>query len=250
MNPGEYRRLAAVEQEHWFYRGKREIVRHWIERLVRLQAQDLLIDAGTGTGTWATEMCSRCQVIGLDDHEESLALAAPRIEAAGGRVLKSDLRAVPLPSGCASVVTALDVLEHLDDDRGAFGEMLRLTRPGGLMVVTVPALACLWSDWDEALHHRRRYDKPGLEQVLRQPGSRLLRCVYFNTAMLPLIALVRWMRRIRPSSPGRRLEDRIPSRPLNALLYHLLVRPACWEHFSPPAGVSLLAIVERENSQV
>ena len=58
-----------------------------------------------------------------------------------------------------SIMTLMDVLEHLDDDDAALREMIRLTRPGGLIVITVPALRWLWSDWDVVLHHRRRYHR-------------------------------------------------------------------------------------------
>jgi len=246
MNPEEYEKLLQIDGGHWFYRGKRDIVRHWIDRFIELKPHDLLIDAGMGTGTWAVEMAARCRVIGVDDHDESLALAGPRVEAAGARVMKSGLHAVDLPSGVAAVVTLMDVLEHVDDDAGALREMIRLTRPGGLLVVTVPALRWLWSDWDEAMHHRRRYTRRELLRTVRQPAVRVLRCAYFNTAMLPPIAFVRWVRRIRPAKAGvKRGEDRIPPRFLNHTLHYLLVRPACCNFSPAPIGVSLLAVLQR-----
>ena len=246
MNPDEYEKLLQIDHSHWFYRGKRDIVRHWIGRFIKLTPDDLLIDAGMGTGTWAVEMAARCRVIGLDDHDESLALAAPRVEAAGGQVMKSGLRAIGLPSGVATVVTLMDVLEHVDDDAGALREMIRLTRPGGLLVVTVPAFRCLWSDWDEAMHHRRRYTKRQLLRAVRQPGVRVLRCAYFNTAMFLPIAFVRWYRRIRPAKAAtERSEDWIPPRFLNRTLHGLLVYPACCNFTPAPVGVSLLAVLQR-----
>ncbi len=246
MNPDEYEKLLRIDTRHWFYRGKRHIVRHWIDRYVELKPDDLLIDAGMGTGTWAVEMAARCRVIGLDDHDESLVLAAPRLQAAGGRAMKSRLQAIDLPSGAAAVVTLMDVLEHVDDDAGALREMIRLTRPGGLLVVTVPALRWLWSDWDEAMHHRRRYSRRELLRVVRQPGVRVLRCAYFNTAMLLPIAFLRWVRRVRPPKAGRlRGEDRVPPPFLNRLFYSLLVHPACLRFSPAPIGVSLLALLQR-----
>jgi SAM-dependent methyltransferase len=250
MNPAEYVRLAQVDQHHWFYRGKRHIVRHWIGAYTRLGGNDLLIDGGTGTGIWPQEMARQCRVLGIDEYEESLTLARPRLAAVGGEVLKSGLQHVPLPDGLASVVTLLDVLEHLDDAEGAFREMLRLTKPGGLLVVTVPALMWLWSDWDVALHHRRRYTKKTLRQTLNQPGAEILRCAYFNTFALPAVALVRAYRRWRPA-PGSngvrpaRMEDRIPGPLLNRMLFWLMTWPACRAWCAAPLGVSLLAVVRK-----
>lgn len=249
MNPEEYQRLARIDRVHWFYRAKRAVVRHWIGRHLTLGPDDLLIDAGMGAGTWLVEMGRHCRILGLDDHEESLALARPRVQAAGGRVIKTGLNRVGLADGCAAVVTLMDVLEHLDDDAGALAEMVRLTRPGGLIVITVPALKWLWSDWDRALHHRRRYARAELLALVKRPGVEILRCAFFNTALLPAIALVRAWRKLRPEAQGaERAEDRVPPWPVNALLEWLTAAPACVGPCRPPWGVSLLAVLRRAAS--
>jgi len=247
MNPDEYAKLDHLDRRHWFYRGKRAIVRSWIARHLALRPDDLLIDAGCGTGTFLAEMAGSCRVLGLDDHAESLVIAGPRLAAVGGGVLRASLERVDLPDGCAAAVTLLDVLEHTDDDAAVLREMARLVRPGGLLVITVPALRALWSDWDVALHHRRRYHRAEVLRLCDAPGLRTLHCAYFNTAALPAIALVRAWRRLRPPRPGaERAEDRVPGPLLNRLLYHAMVTPACWGWFRPPAGVSLLAVLRRE----
>ena len=247
MNPDEYAKLDHLDRRHWFYRGKRAIVRSWIERHLALGPADLLVDAGCGTGTFLAEMAGTCRVLGLDDHAESMAIAGPRLAAVGGTVLRTSLERVGLPDGCAAAVTLLDVLEHTDDDAAVLREMTRLARPGGLVVITVPALRALWSDWDVALHHRRRYHRADLLRLCRAPGLETLHCAYFNTAALPAIALVRAWRRLRPPPPGaERAEDRVPGALLNRVLYHAMVAPARWGWFRPPAGVSLLAVLRRK----
>lgn len=249
MNTEEYAKLDRIERQHWFYCGKRAIVRYWINRYLSLRPSDLLIDAGCGTGTFLVEMSRICRVLGLDAHDESVALARPRLGAVGAQILQTGLERVALPDGCAAVITMLDVLEHLDDDGAAVQEMMRLLRPGGLLVVTVPALRWLWSDWDVALHHRRRYSRNALLRVADRPGTQVLRCAYFNTALLPPIALIRLWRKLRPARPGApRAEDHIPGRWLNRLLYHAMVTPACWDWFHPPLGVSLLAVLRKQAS--
>jgi SAM-dependent methyltransferase len=247
MNPDEYTKLDRLDREHWFYRGKRAVVRHWIGRHLALRPDDLLIDAGCGTGTWLVEMSEVCRVLGLDDYEDSIRLARPRVEAVGGRVLKTALDRVDLPDGCAAVVTLLDVLEHLDDDGAALEEMIRLVRPGGVIVITVPALRWLWSDWDVSLHHRRRYGRGDLLRLVSRPGVEVLRCAYYNSAVLPGVALVRlWRKFRRPPRGAARAEDRLPPAWLNGLLYRAMVSPACWSFFHPPAGVSLLTVLRRQ----
>jgi ubiquinone/menaquinone biosynthesis C-methylase UbiE len=162
-------------------------------------------------------------------------------------VLKTPLDAVALPDGCATVVTLLDVLEHLDDDGAALREMVRLVKPGGLVVITVPALRWLWSDWDVCLHHRRRYHRDDLLRLCALPEVEVLRCAYFNSAVLPLIGLVRAWRKLRPPRTGEeRAEDRIPAGWLNEMLYRVMVTPARCAWLHPPAGVSLLAVLRRK----
>ncbi len=247
MNVDEYEKLDRVDREHWFYAGKRAVVRHWIARHVALKPDDLLIDVGCGTGTFALEMGRTCRVLGVDDHDESIRLAGPKLHAVGGSVLRSRLERIDLPDGAAAVVTAMDVLEHLDDDLGALREMARLTRVGGLVVLTVPALMSLWSDWDVALHHRRRYNRHELRRLVDLPEIEVLRCSYYNIAALPLIAMIRSWRRIRPAAPAAdRAEDRVPPRWLNALLYRSLVTPACWEWPTQPIGVALLVVLRKK----
>ena len=161
--------------------------------------------------------------------------------------MQTALDRVDLPDGIATVVTLLDVLEHLDDDAAALREMIRLVRPGGLVLITVPALRWLWSDWDVALHHRRRYHRADLLRLVGQPGVEVLHCGYINTVALLPILLIRCWRRWFPPRPGAvRAEDRIPWGPVNSLLYGSFVWPACRRWFPAPVGVSLLAVLRKE----
>lgn len=114
------------------------------------------------------------------------------------------------------------------------------------MVLTVPALRWLWSDWDVSLHHRRRYHRADLLRLCRAADVDVLCCAYFNSAVLPVIGLVRLWRKLRPPKPDApRAEDRMPGPLANALLYQAMVRPACWRGFRAPVGVSLLAVLRR-----
>jgi len=247
MNSEEYAKLERLDGTHWFYVGKRRIVRHWIDRFVKLEPSDLLVDAGMGTGTWLVEMSSQCRVLGIDDYQESLDIAIPRIEKVDGTVLKSKLDHVDLPDGIARVVTMMDVIEHLDDDAAAVREMTRITAPGGLIVITVPALMTLWSDWDVILHHRRRYGKRQFEALFDPDRLEILHCAYFNSLVLPLVWAVRFWRRLVPvRSGGQRAEERIPPWPINAILRTIMVWPACRKWYHPPFGVSLIAVLRRK----
>lgn len=249
MNPEEYVKLDQLDRTHWFYVGKRKIVRRWIDRYLKLKPDDLLVDAGMGTGTWLVEMSNQCRVLGIDDYQESLDIAIPRLEKVGGKVLKSTLDHVDLPDGVASVVTLMDVIEHLDDDAAAVREMVRITSSGGLIIITVPALMSLWSDWDTILHHRRRYTKAKLQMLFDLEKVEVLHCTYFNSLVLPLVFLVRFWRKWFPVRGGQiRAEERIPPWPFNDILRITMVWPAVRGWFRPPAGVSLIAVLRRKSN--
>jgi len=246
MNPDEYNNLAKVEGRHWFYAGKREIVRNWIQRFHPLKRTDLLADCGAGTGVFAAEMCAICHVIAVDDFEESLKLLHERLGEACVR--KGSCTTLPLADASVDVLTALDVIEHVEDDLAAVREFSRVLRPGGIAVITVPALRMLWSDWDAALHHYRRYTKSSLLETI--PGEfEILHVNYINVAALPAVYLVRKFRGLKHwlrFKTASRSEDKVPPRWLNNFLRWLFVRTASQTVIQFPAGVGLLVVLRKK----
>jgi SAM-dependent methyltransferase len=241
MNPAEFTALARVEREHWFYRGKRDVVHHWARRLLRLCQEDVVVDVGAGTGQLLIEFSGTYRAIGIEPHPQALQIA-------GGKpvqLVQGSVTDLPLTSGRAALVTALDVLEHVEDDAGAFAELLRITRPGGFMFIHVPAFQALWSDWDESLGHKRRYTKQSLLRVVSRFDVTVRRCVYVNTAAFVPVLCYRWLRTRVGGGGGRRWEDDVPTALVNQILYKLFVAPACWSWLSPPFGVSILCIIEK-----
>lgn len=248
MDAAEYANIAALEREHWYYSGKRRLVRDWIGRARPPAPGDLLLDCGAGTGLFAEEMAASCRVMVLDDHEEALRLLRTRFKPEQILSLAGDR--VPLPDGSLEYVTALDVLEHVPDDAAVVRGFHRLLKPGGLAVVTVPAGMALWSDWDVALHHFRRYDRAQLRALFPREHWEIVHVNYTNVLVYPAVWAVRkwrvWRRGAVGTAPGTvaRSEDRIPPRPLNALLRAQFVWLArCRIPF--PFGVSLLLVARR-----
>ena len=244
MEAQEYGKLARVEREHWFYRGKREIVRYWIKQTLALRSDSLLVDCGAGTGLFASEMTQQCRVLATDDHEDSLRLLREKLGA--DRVRNASCDRLPLETGSVDCLTALDVLEHVAQDREAVAEFCRVLKAGGVAVVTVPAMQKLWSDWDEVLHHFRRYDRAELENLFDPTAFEVVHLNYINILALPAIFLIRKVRLLLGSrGAGNRMEEFIPPLPLNELLRLSFVGPACQRAIQFPAGVGLLAVVRK-----
>ena len=244
VDSAEYDNLAALERDHWYYAGKRRLVRAWIERLRPPSAHDVLLDCGAGTGLFAAEMERCCRVLVLDDHEESLRMLRARFPA--GQVLVPVGGSVPLPDRSLDYLTALDVLEHIPDDAAAVRGFARLLRAGGLAVVTVPAGMALWSDWDVALHHQRRYSRRDLCALFGPGDWEIVHVNYTNVVVYPAVWLLRRWRgwRGNPGGAEKRAEDRLPPRWLNALLRATFVG-AGLTRIPFPFGVSLLLAARR-----
>jgi ubiquinone/menaquinone biosynthesis C-methylase UbiE len=243
VNASEYDNLARVEATHWYYAGKRELVRRWIARARPAKPMDTLLDCGAGTGRFAKEMESHCRVLVLDDHEEALRLLRAQFRAEQVLSLAGDR--VPLPDASLDYVTALDVLEHVPDDQAVVDGFARLLKPGGVAVVTVPASMALWSDWDEVLHHFRRYARPQLRGLFRENDWEVVYVNYTNVLAFPAVWLLRRWRKWFPSAgDAPRAEDRVPSPFVNKVLRALFVAPATWP-LPFPFGVSLILVARR-----
>jgi SAM-dependent methyltransferase len=246
MNAAEYANLDAVERTHWYYAGKRELVRWWLAQIRPPRADEILLDYGAGTGRFAIEMQTYCRVLVLDDHAEALSILRERF--APSQVLAAQDDAIPVADSSIDCLTALDVLEHLRNDDEKVAEFRRVLKSGGLAVVTVPAGMALWSDWDEALHHFRRYNRSELLRLFPRAHWDIVHVNYTNVLAYPAVWIVRKARRLRrgrSSRPiGPRAEDLTPPRWLNALLQGSFVRLGR-SRIRFPFGVSLILVARK-----
>jgi len=241
MTPNELQAMLAGDERHWWYRGRRRVLRAQLDRLP-LPPGARLLDAGCGSGRTLDELARRGRVSGVDTNPEAVAAARRR----GHRDVRvARVEDLPFPDGTFDLVTCLDVIEHTPDDRATLAELRRVTRPGGLLVVTVPAYQALWSWHDVVNCHFRRYDSGSLRAAAREAGWHVVRDTHFNGLLLAPAAAVRLAQRRRRAHPRSDLEltpaalDGLLELPLR--LEALLVRAG----LRLPAGLSLLAVLRR-----
>ena len=184
---------AHVEEdrEHWWFRGRLAVLLAVLR--ARLPRRRLtLVELGCGTGNVLATLGEFGEAVGVerDDRLRAVALAAG-LEVRRG-ALPDD---VPIDPGTADVVLLLDVLEHLEDEAASLAAARTLLAPGGLLVLTVPAYAWLWSAHGVHLGHRRRYTRSGLGRVVAEARFVVERVTYFNTLLFPVVAGVRMANR-------------------------------------------------------
>jgi SAM-dependent methyltransferase len=234
----EYEASFALEGDNWWYRAKRDMALRLAARSVPASREARILDAGCGTGHLLQALARRRGLIGMDGEPFALEFATRR---AGCPLLCGSLQSIPLRAHSFDVVFALDVLEHLDDDRAGAAELARVLAPGGALVATVPAWPALWSDHDVRLGHRRRYTRRAFRSLLEGAGFRLERLSYYNSTLLVPIALrIGWSRLAGRAVPSESLRV---GRLLNAVLYRIMDSEGRLIPWLPlPAGVSLVTV--------
>ena len=199
MEDWRYSELYELEDQHWWFRGRRKVVWALLGR-AGVNACPHLLDAGCGTGRNLVEFGGLGEAEGVDASAEAVDFCRRR---GLDRVQQAPLEALPFEDGRFDLLLATDVIEHLDDDRRALRELRRVAGPGARLLLTVPAYRWLWSQHDESLHHRRRYTQRQLCESLRASGWEPQIGSYFFTGLLPGVAAVRILRRLRPSPSPR-----------------------------------------------
>ena len=225
---------------HWWYRGRRRIVRAVLSRL-DLPASAELLDAGCGAGTTLDDLARFGSVHGVELNPLGVKAARERGHA---DVREARVEELPYDDDYFDVVTCLDVIEHTPDDVRSLEELLRVTRPGGAAIVTVPAYPRLWSNHDVVNEHYRRYTRRSLRRAGWTAGWGLEYDTHFNSFYLVPAAMVRLAMRGDPEAE-RRSELALTPRSLDRLLEWPLRMEAAYlgTGGSLPAGLSLLAVL-------
>jgi SAM-dependent methyltransferase len=247
MQQHTYAIMRRVEESHWWYVGRRRIIRSFLERIVlNLKASNGgepldILDVGCGTGANLEMLSEFGEAKGVDVSAEALSFCSARGLA---NVKQGEAEALPYEDNSVDLVTGLDVVEHLDDDLAGLKEMRRVLRRDGHALLFVPAFMFLWGVQDDVSNHRRRYTLSGLKSVVRQAGFEIERATYVNLSFFAPIFLGRLFMKatgLRPES-----ENNITIGSLNGMLGKILGAEAAFLRFlNFPFGVSIVCVARR-----
>lgn len=241
-----YAHYFEIEGKHWWFQGRNAIFTEILRSAGLPSAQDTrILDFGCGTGAFLQHLDRFGTVSALDGDRSAVEFCHERGRTEVGYVEPG----APIPFGDETfdLVTAFDVIEHIDDDVGALREFRRVLKPGGALLVAVPAFMLLWGDQDEISQHKRRYRRPGLHDAITRAGMTVERSSYFNTMLFPPIAAIRVLRRRVRGSRSDKTDFAMGPDWINAPLAKAFAAEARWlaRGRSFPVGVSAFALARR-----
>ena len=246
MEREQYDLMFAQEERHWWYVGMRRISAALLDRYGPRTGRTgplQILDAGCGSGGMTRSLARLGLVTGIDLAPEALAFARRR---GLTRLARASVGRLPFRSASFDVVTSFDVLYHLnvDDDLAALAELHRVSRPGGVLLIRLPAYDWIRGAHDEAVHTRHRYTRDELTEKLGAVGFDLEHATYANSVLFPLAPVKRYLEHRNGTQEATDLWR--PPAPLNRLLADLLSLEAIPARgIGLPWGLSVFAVARR-----
>lgn len=252
MQAHTYSIMNEVEQGHWWFVGRRRIIKSFLKRL-RQQMADAnptsgpgsstlkILDVGCGTGANLEMLSQFGEAQGVDVSAEALAFCRAR---GLDNVKLGEAERLPFEENAFNLVTGLDVVEHLDDDLAGLKEMRRVLRPDGRALLFVPAFMFLWGVQDDISHHRRRYTLDSLKQVVKQAGFEVERATYVNITFFAPILMGRLLMRVTGWRPAS--ENNLTIGFLNGALGRFFgAESLALRYLGFPFGVSIICVARK-----
>jgi ubiquinone/menaquinone biosynthesis C-methylase UbiE len=240
MYEHEYDAMYRLEGSYWWYVARRELAEELLSTEINSRDSVRILDVGCGTGANVTAFTRLAHTVGIDASMDALHFCRSRgIQT----VALSPVEELPFARHTFDIVTALDVLEHTDDDLRCLKEIHRVSKQKGLVLITVPAYGFLWSEHDEALKHRRRYTAHELRNKLAITGFEVIRTSYFICALFfPILALRIWQGLRKDSTHPRTSIYVLPKWINSALVGLLTLERKVFQQMNIPFGVSIVAL--------
>lgn len=247
MRPVNYEIIFESEDDHWWFVGRRAVVFAQIEDALGphrpMPSKFQALDIGCGTGATMDHLRKFGEVQGIDLAMIPLSFSRRR---GHQRTMCASATELPFADETFDLITALDVIEHLDDDVAGLSEIRRTLKPGAPAVIYVPAFMALWGPNDDQSGHKRRYRLPELKAAAEAAGLKVERISYSNFAMFLPIWLGRKLLNLLGQTEAS--ENKINHPMINKLLVWMFSSEANWlRRHRLPFGVSVVCVVRKTN---
>jgi SAM-dependent methyltransferase len=242
MQQHTYAIMNRVEDTHWWYVGRRAILESFLEGIIEKSKieNSKILDVGCGTGGNLEMLEKFGAAEGVDVSDDALEFCKSK----GLKVHKGLAEKLPFADESFDIVTALDVVEHLDDDIAGLKEMFRVTKTGGKSLIFVPAFMWLWGVQDDVSNHRIRYTKKQIVERLEKAGFKVERATYANWTFFAPILGGRTLMKITGIKPES--ENNVNVSALNGVFGKLFGAERFWlKNFDFPFGVSIVVVAKK-----
>ena len=241
MDRRVYDRMAEHDSTHWWYRARREVLSDYITRYAGLPKDARILEIGCGTGHNLPMLARFGEVDAIEIDPAAREIAAKRLGKPVGDAPLPELTGIP--RGAYDMIAVLDVIEHIEDDVAGLKAMADRLKPGGKILIAVPAHPWMWSAHDVVNHHHRRYTKATLGRAIAGAGLKSRKMRWMNALLFPLAAAARVAGRITGRDDS---DDSPPAKPVNALFERIfrLERHLVGRVPMTP-GVSIVTLAER-----
>ena len=220
MYANEYGKMYNFEDKYWWFLGRKSVIRSIINILYKGREGLKILDVGCGTGSIMNMLAEYGDVLGADLSDTALEFCRKR---GINKLLKTSADDLKLESESYDLITAFDILEHLEDDTKTLKEFHRVCRTGGHILATVPSYNFLWSEHDRILGHKRRYLRKQLRRRITSAGFRIKKISYFITFLMPAIAFFRIFQKWLKKKGGTETDYIMPPVFLNNVFIFLLL---------------------------
>jgi len=247
MDPDIYRVYYKLERDHWWNQAKRDIVLSVLEQYCSFRIGSKIADIGAGTGSYSEALLKKGV---LAEAHDSSALAIENLRRAkipfAQKAFPDDYRNI---SDRYDAILLLDVLEHIADDRSAIDVALRMLKPGGVLVCTVPACRKMWGEYDVVAHHQRRYDLGEVRALFSgRDNLHIEKLSYYSAILFPILFSVRFVENFF----YRRFRKKATFRPhfvpkfLNQILYFVFIQEkALLKRMNFVLGSAIIAVLRK-----
>lgn len=238
-----YRQAHRLKDSHWWFLGRKKIISTLLAKFLSGKNYQIL-DVGCGAGTSFPILADFGQISGVDKSEEAIKFCR---NIGYSLLKKGDVNSLPFDSGKFNLVTSLDLLEHVRDDRKALSELYRVCLKGGWLVVTVPAFSFLWGENDISTHHFRRYSKDELRNKIEDAGFKIIKLSYFNFYLFPVFLVWNIFSKLKTNNqPKSSMNIKLPSVLNNIFLFLFSSEGNLLTKYNFPFGLSLICLARKK----